>query len=469
MRRPGTYLVLALLVAAGCSFDTAGPGFSGSVTPATDGSAFDAVKTDIGPKPDTGVPTDGPLNKDKQPPPDQAPPADKGLLCGGKLYLCNGDKSQVCKDDSYIPYETCVMGCDKASGRCNKFKTLNNAGAYLGDSGKWTVSGIVTLDTTNGTFNPAQLTTEVKVHLGTNLRVLTMATMDVAAKGVLKVTGDLPLLIAAKDSIIVTGAIDVSAVGAVPGPAGAAGGGKGKDGSGCGGGAKSDGLSGVGGNGGSHGGKGGKGGNTAPTVACSVACASPMVGGSGGGDGDGREGNGGAGGGALQLTAGKAITISGTINAGGGGGRRGMKPDFAYDIITGNGGGGGSGGSIILEAPEIKVDGVVAANGGGGGGSASVTVNHGGHGQDGLASTKAAKGGAEGVALLAGAGGDGSSETALDGDDSKLGGLTGGGGGGGAGRVCIRSKTKLYSGKGSISPAPGSGAGALQKLVVVAP
>ena len=469
MRRTQLCLLVALFALGGCSFDTSGPGFQGSASSTPDGPPADWTQADIGPRPDNGGPLDGPVKED-QTAPDLVPPKDMGPPCDGKMYACKGDDSQVCKGGTYTLLETCAMGCDTASGRCTKFKTLNGASSYLDKgTGKWTVTGTVKLDTTTGTFTPPQLTSAVGVHLAVNLRVLSVASMEVAAKGVLKVTGNLPLLIVARDSITITGDLDASADGIVPGPGGAAGGSSGKDGSGCGGGPKADSVSGLGGAGGSHGGLGGMGGTAKPKAACGQTCAVPLVGGSGGGDGDGHDGRGGAGGGGLQLTAGRAINIAGFINAGGGGGNRGKRADIAVDIITGSGGGGGSGGGIILEAPVIKVDGVVAANGGGGGGGAAPAIDHGGHGADGAAAIKAAKGGAAGLALSAGAGGDGSDETNLDGGGSITGLFTSGGGGGGAGRICVRSKTSFYSGKGKISPAPGSGAGALQKLVAVAP
>ena len=464
MRRAETMMMAALIMAAGCSFDTSGPSFSGPVGSTPDSAVADIGQDDLGPRPDNGGKTDGPVTPPDGPVVDQLQP-DKGQPCGGKPYKCNGDNSMVCQGDKYVVFRKCAMDCHAPSGKCNTFQTLNGAGTYIAAAkGKWKITGTVKLDTTTGAFTPAQPTSAVGVASGANMRVLTVETMDLDTGALLQATGSLPLLIVANDVVTIKGTLDVSASGTVPGPGGADGGGAGKAGSGCGGGDPSAFLSGTGGNGGSYGGKGGMGNSTTPKATCGLACPTPLTGGSGGGDGDGFSGTGGAGGGALQITAARSIIVTGKINAGGGGGQGGTKP-------SGNGGGGGSGGAIILEAPEVKIDGVTAANGGGGGGGASITQSDGGQGQNGAASTLAAGGGSEGVSTLSGKGGKGSSQTGVNGGDSPTSPLfiAAGGGGGGAGRICVRTKSGLFSGNGDISPAGGSGAGAQQKLVVVAP
>lgn len=87
----------------------------------------------------------------------------------------------------------------------------------------------------------------------------------------------------------------------------------------------------------------------------------PLVGGCRGGDYErgGIVRPGGGGGGAVQLVAGREITLSqaGIIDLGGGGG----------DVTAG----GGSGGNLVAEAPSIRLEGAasgVVANGGAGGG-----------------------------------------------------------------------------------------------------
>ena len=93
----------------------------------------------------------------------------------------------------------------------------------------------------------------------------------------------------------------------------------------------------------------------------------PLIGGSAGGAGGGGgvvHGRGGHGGGALQLSAARSVTLAagGRIEAcGGGGGGRGVVTDPP------GAGGGGSGGAILIEAPQVSIDGLVGANGGTGG------------------------------------------------------------------------------------------------------
>lgn len=83
----------------------------------------------------------------------------------------------------------------------------------------------------------------------------------------------------------------------------------------------------------------------------------PLLGGSGGGQGHNLVGHGGTGGGALQISAGGALVVTGSINAGGGVGPR---PGTTTDV---GGPGGGSGGAILLEGTTVTVSGFLGANG----------------------------------------------------------------------------------------------------------
>jgi len=92
-----------------------------------------------------------------------------------------------------------------------------------------------------------------------------------------------------------------------------------------------------------------------------AATIEPLLGGSGGGtNGIATAGDGGDGGGAIQLIAGSRLELDGasTIDVRG-------QPDI--DTLATLGAGGGSGGSVLLEAPEIAIDGAVLAGGGNGG------------------------------------------------------------------------------------------------------
>lgn len=138
----------------------------------------------------------------------------------------------------------------------------------------------------------------------------------------------------------------------------------------------------------------------------------------------------GHGGGAVQFVAGESITVGGYISAPGGGGCEG------YEW---GGSGGGSGGAILLEAPGVTLNGILAVNGGGGGGdfypgeigTDSGAVAPGGLGcsGNGAANTKAATAGV---------------------DDSSPTCDTPAGGGGGAGWIRINTST------GTITQGPSS-------------
>jgi hypothetical protein len=148
----------------------------------------------------------------------------------------------------------------------------------------------------------------------------------------------------------------------------------------------------------------------------------PLVAGSAGGySGPGGDGTPGPSGGALQISAGTSIVLnaSASINAGG-------EAQF---------GGGGSGGAILLEAPTIVVDGILAANGGSGGAEAlpgaSSTQNI--TGTSATASSVAAVGG--------GNTGKGSAGATINGGNGAAANDAGinGAGGGGAGWIRINS------------------------------
>jgi hypothetical protein len=180
--------------------------------------------------------------------------------------------------------------------------------------------------------------------------------------------------------------------------------------------------------GGSFCGVGGRGGFTAPPQAqpgqaYGNATIIPLVAGSGGGDGQGSYF--GAGGGALQISAGQSILVRnvGAITAGGGGGQYG---------------GGGSGGAILLEAPSVTMNGILAANGGGGG--AFGNGGAGGAGSDATPNNLAAPGSTEGL-IVGGAGSAGATIIGMAGNqavpDSGANGT--GSGGGGAGWIRINT------------------------------
>ena len=148
------------------------------------------------------------------------------------------------------------------------------------------------------------------------------------------------------------------------------------------------------------------------------ATLAPLIGGSAGGN-HGDYNDGGEGGGAIDITAGTSITVGtlGILNVPG------------YGGANVGGGGGGSGGGILLEAPQVTIDGIVAANGGGAG---LATANSSGSGQTGQPSALPAAGGD----VTEGAGGAG---TTINGADGHASGGHAGSGGGAAGRIRINT------------------------------
>lgn len=126
----------------------------------------------------------------------------------------------------------------------------------------------------------------------------------------------------------------------------------------------------------------------------------------------------------MYVAAGHTLLVTGVIDASGAGARAG---GAAYA----GGGGGGSGGGILLEAPNVEIDGVVGTNGGGGGAE--------GPGEDGSAIRAPALGGSDGD------GGSGSDNDGVAGDGVPTSGLSGTGGGGGAGRIRVNALTSTIS------------------------
>ena len=257
--------------------------------------------------------------------------------------------------------------------------------------------------------------------------VFSVRSLNVAIGYTLIGVGSRPLVIVARDTITIDGTVDVGAnpmgtgnLPQGPGPGGHIGNtGDGQPGAGPGGGGAQPNDSVRGGaGGGAFGGPGGRGSSDATPAGAGgtpygTAELVPLLGGSGGGSAqDGSAGSGGHGGGAVQLVAGQAIHVGGSIGAtGSGGGRQG---------------GGGAGGGVLLEAPQIEISGFIGANGGGGGTSS-------GDGQPGRADAVGAAGGSVG-------GGDGSDANGIGGDAKRA---TGAAGGGGGGRIRINTALAL--------------------------
>jgi hypothetical protein len=193
--------------------------------------------------------------------------------------------------------------------------------------------------------------------------VCVIAAGDIMVESDVVVTGSLPLVLVAANTIVIAATLDVSSHGTQTRGAG-------------GGSPQCTGMDGANGNatlgeaaGGGAGGTfetpGGNGGiaNSQSAVACPAQVAhTPLRGGMDGGTGGAYQGGvttSGFGGGAVFLAAGASITVNGVIDASGGGGDGGTN--------SAGGAGGGAGGMIAVYAPVISANGTLMANGGGGG------------------------------------------------------------------------------------------------------
>ncbi len=249
-----------------------------------------------------------------------------------------------------------------------------------GTLGDFTAAGTIVFDTDLGTYGgvPGGNLFDGKVYFNFDH-------FNVPAGTTVRGVGSRPLVIAAADTMQISGTVHVDGSNATPtapscqprttSPGGAGGGagglgtvanpGAGLPGSGPGGGGSPP-ASTAGSGGGGFGGVGGQGGSGGGIGGAAYGnLATALEGGSGGGgastnSGDGCQGaSGGGGGGALMLTAGNTLTIaaSGVVSANGGNGA----------LSDTGASGGGSGGGIVLRSPAISHAGILRANGGVGG------------------------------------------------------------------------------------------------------
>ena len=300
-------------------------------------------------------------------------------------------------------------------------------------------------DTDSLTFVPSVniTTSEVQTPTGTAV-LIAVRSIHLQQFGNFRVTGSKPLIVAARDMIVVDGTVDVSSGGAGARLCNAGPGQNDDGGAGGGAGASFSGTGGAGGNGDSDGSVSSTGG---PTNAPVARPAGPLGGcrGGDGGDSNAQGGAGGSGGGTIAVISARIeIGSMGQINANGQGGRGGNNDDSGA-------GGGGSGGFILLESPMINLAGKLAANGGGGGEGAG--ANDGNVGATATMSTTRASGGS-GNAANGGDGGSGGASVTPNGNpspDFAPGG--GGGGGGGVGFIAL-SASRTISGNAVVSPPP---------------
>ena len=310
-----------------------------------------------------------------------------------------------------------------------------------------------TFDTTDGTWtassgDPPSLPGQLIA--GGEIRLLSVGRFEMGTDAVLRVVGDVPLLVASWGVIEMRGLIDASSS--------AAGDGAGANHADCpmnltGAFNVAGGGGGGGGGFGIEGGSGGVGTTAGGGRAGAVAAAGTLRGGCPGGQGgsnelDGPRTPGGSGGGAVALSARFTLSVEGTIHVGGAGGAGGRSA-VDVDLATGGngGGGGGSGGMIWLDAPTITLPSGARLLARGGGGGEGGDLNE--DGDPGDAASPAGGRTAEGSGSSNRGGDGGRSEPdngdtpAEDGDPGQN--NEGGGGGGGGGGGVIRLSGEVDS------------------------
>lgn len=425
-----------------------------------------------------------------------------GTPCSAPAASCLGDRLVECVAGTQQE-RVCPLGCVAAPARCRLFRVSNLGDVFAlapprtelavpaGET--WaldTSTGAIRVVTTQPSWSVvrtvrpagegedpttgvvfasvAQVSTDVPA-----LGVFAAGKLDVPLGARIVGLGDRPLVILAATSITIAGELSVGAdlnPGAPnPGPGGFAGAiGPSQAGGGPGGGrggqpGKPTWVDAGGGGGafGSQGGRGGRGNATEATAPAlpgeggavyGVATLVPLVGGSGGGGGssysEGKQPRwGGNGGGAAHLAAGERIEVrpSGVIDACGGG-----APAVRHND---SGGGGGAGGAILLEAPEVIVEGIVGANGGAGAQASPGTDAAGLPGQPGRPDRAPSPGTSTRFAGGGGGAGSDPSGAADAGEPAQ----NGGGGGGGAGRIRINTADGLDTYDRGLLPTRASG------------
>jgi hypothetical protein len=475
------WLALACVVASGCVINRTDLSTPDDTGPPSIDTASDAF-VEAADAADARIPTD--VRPDATTPPPDSPPPD-AFTCNEGDLRCNGDLVEYCNMEMWTRRADCALGClPDGMPRCRPFipstvgaSELNGSlDLNLSDTAPdgtrvvYRINTSVCNSITGVGAAPIPIAAGTVRAVGANC-VLSVRSLTVGGENILLGEGTRPLIILATETItidtsarVTVGALTLTASDTVPrsGTFSREGAGANATTSGLGGPGMSDGGPGDGGGGGggycTAGALGGTGASTG-----SGGLAGEVWGvdgteagaidrrllraGSRGGDGSpgtaSAGGRGGGGGGAVQLSAGRSITVLGSVAALGGAGEGGtISPTSA-----GAGGGGGSGGMILVEAPSVSVrdNGLLVGGGGGGGGSCwvrpdggPVTSNEGEHGDNG---GTAATGGVGGVcgATVGGTGGAATSATTPA--EPGIPSFNGGGGGAGAGCVSIRTRS----------------------------
>jgi hypothetical protein len=361
----------------------------------------------------------------------------------GEALECADDTLVLCSEESIEDRIECPMGCSSEELRCLDIRASNDLSAYLDQAGTaepLELTGVAELNTDSGNLldedgNQIQVRTlllEAPVG-GVPIRLIIAGRVDLES---LRAIGDAALAIVAEGDVIVRGRLSVAsdfnyggagrragnfACAGNPGSAGDVD----QQGGNGGGGHRT-----AGGRGGSIGeiGTGGDGGEPTPNPDLI-----PLVGGC---DGYGDRGRGG---GAVQIASGTRIDLppGSLVNANGSGGDHGTSgPGKEFPP----GDGGGAGGGILLEAPQVSVEGGLFANGGGGAGR--------GIGENGREDQTPAAGSNSTDARF-GDGGQGGAALSepTDGESlqpSSSDGRVGGSGGGSAGYIRVNTRDSIF-------------------------
>ncbi|MCA9675083.1 MAG: choice-of-anchor D domain-containing protein [Kofleriaceae bacterium] len=379
------------------------------------------------------------------------------LDCVPNTVVCDDTTGHYvdCSGTGTIDFEMqCPLGCSPTSEQCLDVDPSNGLATYLdmAPSGPDVAfAGSSTINTTTGTvFNGAQSVTVPTALVaqtgGPSIRVLMFNSLSVA--GTLKVTGTYPLALVVNGDVSITGTLDVSADASIPGPGGqeSQSGDGGCHGSGRTSGSSNPSPGGGGGGGRNLGAAGGTAGDGTTTSGGGAMGGGliPLQAGCAGGatieDPPLRISYGGGGGGAVQIVSRTqiAVTGSGKIDASGGGGESRSFGTSTTAAI--GGGGGGGGGGVLLEAPQLSLDGagvVISAKGGSGAAAGTGSAGH--QGKDGGTAAGAVTGGSNAGLASGGAGG---TETVLPTAGGNGSGATddGGGGGGSVGYARFKSQ-----------------------------
>ncbi|MBP6631809.1 MAG: hypothetical protein KA297_20390 [Kofleriaceae bacterium] len=377
-------------------------------------------------------------------------------LCEASSTRCVGDQLEQCAADGsgLGSVETCDLGCvDTATpARCATIAPVWLPGVCDVEA----PAGVVTIAA--GTYDTglAATCTGGMVAQSGAAPICVVRGRNLDVPGTVIYTGPNPVALVADVNLVMGGNIDVSANGVDDGP----GGGPSLIAAAFGTPASRASRGGSGSGFKTNGGLGGVGTGTAGTAGTFV---NPLVlnaflGGPGGSSPTMVNGGGfgGGGGGGLILVACRGVvTVNGSIDAGGGGGRPGYDETEGAQVSVLSAGGGGAGGYVVVQGARVVLGATSAlwANGGGGGGGTHVNDGVGLAGEDGRRAAQAAPGGIGQVG--GGTGGNGGSmmPPTAGGSDGQG---SAGGGGGSAGRIQVYAPapvaTRVMSAVQAFSP-----------------